>query len=93
MPGAGDKPELLYPEAARELRELGCGSTLEYVARAAAAVLADTGLLPHVNAGTMGLAEVHAGRLFLLDDVVQAACLKHASETSGWGRVYLHAGY
>ena len=55
---AGDKPELLYPEAARELRELGCDSTLEYVAQAAAAVLAETGLLPHINAGTMGLAEV-----------------------------------
>lgn len=55
---AGDKPELLYPEAARELAELGCGSTLEYVAQAAGAVLAETGLLPHVNAGVMGLATV-----------------------------------
>ena len=51
---AGDKPELLYPEAAAELRALGHGSTLEYVAAAAAAVLRDTGLLPHINAGIMG---------------------------------------
>ena len=54
----GDKPELLYEEAGRELRELGCDSTLEYVARAAAAVLSETGLLPHVNAGVMGVEDV-----------------------------------
>jgi hypothetical protein len=37
-----------------------CDSTLEYVARAAAAVLAETGLLPHINAGVMGLEDVRA---------------------------------
>lgn len=30
--GAGDKPELIYPEAKQELRDLGYESTLEYVA-------------------------------------------------------------
>jgi FO synthase len=54
----GDKPEELYPEAAAELAALGCASTLEYVERAAAAVLRETGLLPHVNAGAMLPAEV-----------------------------------
>jgi FO synthase len=49
--GAGDKPELLYPEAATELAAMGHASTLNYVAAAAAAVLRDTGLLPHINAG------------------------------------------
>lgn len=29
---AGDKPEMLYPEAERELKELGFSSTVEYVA-------------------------------------------------------------
>ena len=48
---AGDKPELLYREAADELRAMGCDTTLQYVRRAAAAVLHETGLLPHVNAG------------------------------------------
>jgi FO synthase len=50
----GDKPELLYPEAAAELAAMGYSSTLDYVAAAAAAVLAETGLMPHVNAGVMG---------------------------------------
>ncbi|GAB4814256.1 hypothetical protein N2152v2_001302 [Parachlorella kessleri] len=50
----GDKPELLYPEAAAELAAMGYGTTLDYVAAAAAAVLQETGLLPHINAGTMG---------------------------------------
>jgi FO synthase len=50
----GDKPELLYPEAALELIELGgYKSTIEYVADAAKIVLKETGLLPHINAGVM----------------------------------------
>jgi len=59
---AGDKPELLYPEAAAELRALGHETTLGYVAEAAAAVLAKTGLLPHVNAGVMGAPDLAALR-------------------------------
>ena len=55
---AGDKPEQLYPEARQELRALGYESTLEYAANAAGTVMRETGLLPHINAGTMGLAEV-----------------------------------
>lgn len=55
----GDKPEALYPEAAAELAAMGYRSTLEYVAAAAGAVLRDTGLLPHVNAG--GREEQSAG--------------------------------
>ena len=58
----GDKPELLYPEAAAELAAMGYGSTLEYVAAAAGAVLAQTGLLPHINAGVMGRQELRALR-------------------------------
>ena len=54
----GDKPEQLYPEARQELRALGYESTLEYAADAAGTVMRETGLLPHINAGTMGLAEV-----------------------------------
>ncbi len=42
---------MLYPEAAAELAAMGYTSTLEYVAAAAAAVLCETGLLPHINAG------------------------------------------
>jgi FO synthase len=50
----GDKPELLYPVAAAELAGMGYASTLEYVAAAAAAVMRETGLLPHINAGEAG---------------------------------------
>jgi FO synthase len=49
----GDKPELRYRAARDELAALGCETTLEYLARAADAVLAETGLLPHLNPGVM----------------------------------------
>ncbi|HTO26305.1 MAG TPA: 7,8-didemethyl-8-hydroxy-5-deazariboflavin synthase CofG, partial [Gaiellaceae bacterium] len=49
----GDKPELRYRAAREELAELGCATTLEYLARAAQAVLDETGLLPHVNPGVL----------------------------------------
>ena len=37
---------------------MGYESTLEYVADAASTVMRETGLLPHINAGVMGLTEV-----------------------------------
>ena len=49
----GDKPELRYRVARDELRALGFETTLEYLAAAADAVLAETGLLPHLNPGVM----------------------------------------
>ncbi|MFN2433197.1 MAG: 5-amino-6-(D-ribitylamino)uracil--L-tyrosine 4-hydroxyphenyl transferase CofH [Gemmatimonadota bacterium] len=49
----GDKPELRYRVARDELRELGCETTVEYLARAARAVLDETGLLPHLNPGVL----------------------------------------
>ena len=49
----GDKPELRYRVAREELEALGCETTLDYVARAAEAVLSETGLLPHLNPGVM----------------------------------------
>lgn len=51
---AGDKPEQLYPEARQELEAMGFQSTIDYVAEACQAVVTETGLLPHVNAGVMG---------------------------------------
>ena len=58
----GDKPELRYRAARAELSELGCETTLEYLARAADAVLTETGLLPHLNPGVMTHADVRALR-------------------------------
>ncbi|GIU94577.1 MAG: FO synthase [Gaiellaceae bacterium] len=49
----GDKPELRYALARRELRALGCETTLEYLARCAKLVLEETGLLPHLNPGVL----------------------------------------
>jgi FO synthase len=49
----GDKPELRYRAAREELAELGHETTLDYLARAAEAVLEETGLLPHLNPGVM----------------------------------------
>ncbi|MDX6465727.1 MAG: synthase [Gaiellaceae bacterium] len=58
----GDKPELRYRAAREELAELGCATTLEYLARAAAAVLEQTGLLPHLNPGVMTADDLRALR-------------------------------
>ena len=49
----GDKPELRYRAARDELEALGCETTLDYLARAAEAVLSETGLLPHLNPGVL----------------------------------------
>ena len=49
----GDRPELRYEVARRELHALGCDTTLEYLARCARLVLEETGLLPHLNPGVM----------------------------------------
>ncbi len=54
----GDKPELRYAAARRELDRLGYDSTLSYLAAMAALVLRETGLLPHVNPGIMTAADI-----------------------------------
>jgi FO synthase len=54
----GDKPELRYRAARDELARLGCATTLEYLARAARAVLEETALLPHLNPGVLTAADL-----------------------------------
>lgn len=54
----GEKPELRYSAARNALDEIGAATTLEYVRNVAAAVLAETGLLPHINAGCMTAEEI-----------------------------------
>ncbi|MBA2537685.1 MAG: bifunctional FO biosynthesis protein CofGH, partial [Actinobacteria bacterium] len=54
----GDKPELRYRIAREELAELGCETTVEYLARMCELVLEETGLLPHANPGVMTRAEL-----------------------------------
>ncbi len=62
----GDKPELRYQKARDELAVLGHQSTLDYLAEMAKLVLDETGLLPHINAGVMGRAQLHKLRLVSL---------------------------
>jgi FO synthase len=54
----GERPELRYPQAADWLSERGYASTVDYLAAAAKAVLDETGLLPHANAGALDLDEL-----------------------------------
>src|SRR5205823_6643648 len=58
----GDKPELRYRAARDELAQLGCSTTLEFLARAAGAVLEHTGLLPHLNPGVLTVDDLRALR-------------------------------
>ena len=50
----GEAPELRYPAAAEWLASRGHATTVAYLAEVAALVLAETGLLPHANAGALG---------------------------------------
>ena len=80
----GDKPELLYPEAAAELASMGHASTLEYVAAAAATVMRETGLLPHINAGESGTGGGDAGCCGADGLKSRQPKHEHHALTSGW---------
>ncbi|HVW33582.1 MAG TPA: 5-amino-6-(D-ribitylamino)uracil--L-tyrosine 4-hydroxyphenyl transferase CofH [Acidimicrobiia bacterium] len=54
----GEAPEERYPAAREWLAAHGYTSTVDYVVAAAGAVLAETGLLPHANAGALGRADL-----------------------------------
>ncbi len=72
----GDKPELRYRVAREELRALGCETTLEYLARCAALVAEETGLLPHVNPGVLSREDLRCLRTV---SASQGAMLETAS--------------
>ncbi|MGQ0679195.1 MAG: 5-amino-6-(D-ribitylamino)uracil--L-tyrosine 4-hydroxyphenyl transferase CofH [Actinomycetota bacterium] len=59
----GDKPELRYKLAREELASMGYASTIDYLAAAAAAVLEQTGLLPHLNPGVLTPSDIARLRL------------------------------
>src|SRR4028119_577742 len=73
----GDKPEKRYPEARHELREMGFGSTIEYLVHCCRLVLEETGLLPHANPGVLSAEEVRALRHV---SVSQGIMLEQASD-------------
>ncbi|MFG1343560.1 5-amino-6-(D-ribitylamino)uracil--L-tyrosine 4-hydroxyphenyl transferase CofH [Xanthobacter autotrophicus DSM 431] len=58
----GDKPELRYEAARRELASLGHDTTLSYLAAMARLVFEETGLLPHLNPGVMSAQDIAALR-------------------------------
>ena len=78
----GEKPELRYSAARKALAEMGFSSTLAYVTEVARRVLAETGLLPHINAGCMtaeeiaGLREVSASMGIMLESASPRLCGK-----------------
>jgi FO synthase len=49
----GERPEERWPQARQALAELGHASTVEYLAAMCRLVVAETGLLPHANAGAL----------------------------------------
>ena len=78
----GDKPELRYGAARDELARLGHETTLSYLEAAAGAVIAETGLLPHINAGVMGgediarLRRVSVSQGLMLESAAERLSLK-----------------
>ncbi len=58
----GDKPELRYKVAKRELQELGHETTISYLTAMAELVFKETGLFPHANPGVMTREEIAALR-------------------------------
>ena len=73
----GDKPEKRYPEARRELRQMGFETTIEYLAHCCRLVLEETGLLPHANPGVLSGDEVQNLRHV---SVSQGIMLEQASD-------------
>jgi 7,8-didemethyl-8-hydroxy-5-deazariboflavin synthase CofH subunit/7,8-didemethyl-8-hydroxy-5-deazariboflavin synthase CofG subunit len=54
----GERPEDRYPEARQALDRWGYASTVDYLAEACRLVVAETGLLPHANAGALAPGEL-----------------------------------
>lgn len=74
----GDKPELRYKTARRDLEQLGHNSTLSYLGEVADLVMRETGLLPHLNPGLMEMDD-----LILLKPVSASMGLMLESLSSG----------
>ncbi len=80
----GDKPELRYRAARRELDEMGYPTTIAYLAAMAELVHRETGLLPHANPGVMTADEI---ALLRRVSVSQGIMLESAAE-----RLYTEKG-
>ncbi|WP_157866806.1 5-amino-6-(D-ribitylamino)uracil--L-tyrosine 4-hydroxyphenyl transferase CofH [Aromatoleum aromaticum] len=80
----GDKPELRFAHARKELARLGHETTLGYLAEMCDLVLRETGLLPHVNAGVMdgngiaALRRVSVSQGLMLESLSDRLCQRGA---------------
>ncbi len=78
----GDKPELRYKTARKQLEQLGHETTLSYLAEMCDLLLRETSLLPHVNPGVMNAEEVAMLRRvsvsqgIMLESVSERLCQK-----------------
>jgi FO synthase len=54
----GDKPELRWPEARRQLDAMGYATTIDYLEAMCQQVMRETGLLPHANPGVLSRDEL-----------------------------------
>lgn len=78
----GDKPELRYENARRELERLGHASTLSYLAEVSRLVFEETGLFPHVNPGVMDhgdlalLRETSLSQGVMLENISERLCAR-----------------
>ena len=78
----GDKPELRYALARRELEALGHPTTLSYLAAMAELVFRETGLFPHLNPGVMTaddlarLRKVSVSQGIMLEAIAERLCEK-----------------
>ncbi|MEM3794744.1 MAG: 7,8-didemethyl-8-hydroxy-5-deazariboflavin synthase CofG, partial [Thermoprotei archaeon] len=73
----GDKPELAHPEYARKLKAWGFKTTVEYLIHACDEVNRKTGLIPHVNPGTLSWSQMKDLRRVCAS---MGAMLENASE-------------
>jgi FO synthase len=78
----GDAPERRYRVAADALAAMGFATTIAYLAHVAGRVLAETGLLPHINAGLLSaedyrtLREVSASMGLMLESASDRLCAR-----------------
>ena len=76
----GERPELRYASARKALAAMGYASTLDYLRAAADAVFTATGLLPHMNSGTLSadecalLREVSPSMGIMLESASERLC-------------------
>jgi FO synthase len=82
----GEQPEDRYPSARAWLDDHGYGSTVDYLAAMCARVVAETGLLPHANAGALAgeqlarLRQVAPSQGMMIESLAELECHRGAPD-------------